>query len=465
MKDVLLVVLMLTLSAGISFAQEWTECLDIAGITCDDICAQRNMVCTNEGTTSRGYEGWGAEAWSGRRKCEGAGAGQAKCDFVGDPGGVRWKCHCVDAWGYTEDFEHSEIDDAPEEISEQEEGSLEDKDNSSEEIVSLPGVDAWGYTEDFEHSDIDDAPEEVSEQEEGSLEDKDNSGEEIVSLPTDCSSAAISSDGEVRLMLALSTLCNLKASLKLFETMENIKEYSDNPRGILEVIDEGDKIIADGTTSCWDIEGNSHEEAINTSGDRFNMYFGRAQGGLELIKHNNKMLRNIVGKHGVSMPRFKYGDLLDENGYSRRDLEVISGYKEDDLSEILEYTINTVHGWSMITYSAFQLSRLVIHGYIINDPLQGAINFQISKEQRRQLSVSVDELFGDWLSTYTGDASFSRPDWQFQSSMDSGDSRYMNKIEMNPIQWYGKHDVRPFIIQALYRFKKILSSDNYEEIY
>lgn len=81
------------------FAQQWTECLDLTGLTCDQICANRGMVCSSKCTTSRGYENWGAEAWGAGTNCEGQGAGQTGCDFVGDgvsPGvsGVRWKCCC-----------------------------------------------------------------------------------------------------------------------------------------------------------------------------------------------------------------------------------------------------------------------------------------------------------------------------------------------------------------------------------
>jgi len=83
---------------------QWTECVDLTGRSCSQLCGERSMVC-GKCVTSRNYPGWGAEAWSAGGSCHGEGAGQTNCDFVADADpngrpGPRWKCCCATADNY-----------------------------------------------------------------------------------------------------------------------------------------------------------------------------------------------------------------------------------------------------------------------------------------------------------------------------------------------------------------------------
>ncbi len=78
-------------------SSNWSGCanLDTFG-TCDKYCASIGKICRDTGLTSRGYVGWGTEAWGDETSCQYGlqGSGQLKCGEASDGGGARWKCNC-----------------------------------------------------------------------------------------------------------------------------------------------------------------------------------------------------------------------------------------------------------------------------------------------------------------------------------------------------------------------------------
>lgn len=75
----------------------WTSCISLdTQRSCASYCASISKTCSDTGTTSRNYPGYGGEAWISADACAAgsAGAGQVSCATPTDAGGARWKCYC-----------------------------------------------------------------------------------------------------------------------------------------------------------------------------------------------------------------------------------------------------------------------------------------------------------------------------------------------------------------------------------
>jgi hypothetical protein len=84
---------------GCTSEPTWSECVNRAAdyASCDELCASQGSSCADTCTTSRGFAGFGAEAWFEGQECGGDGAGQTSCDFLWDDeigNAPRWRCCC-----------------------------------------------------------------------------------------------------------------------------------------------------------------------------------------------------------------------------------------------------------------------------------------------------------------------------------------------------------------------------------
>jgi hypothetical protein len=86
------------LGSGLAPVKDWTSCVSLdEQLSCEKYCESIGKVCQDAGQTSRGYLGWGTEAWLNETDCSSGvkGIGQLKCSQLTDGRGVRWKCYCI----------------------------------------------------------------------------------------------------------------------------------------------------------------------------------------------------------------------------------------------------------------------------------------------------------------------------------------------------------------------------------
>lgn len=86
------------LGKGKSTIGAWSACVSLDNFdSCNAYCASIKKQCVDtKAITSRGYAGFGTEAWSDLETCQAGGlaGGQLKCEQNDSDRGTRWKCFC-----------------------------------------------------------------------------------------------------------------------------------------------------------------------------------------------------------------------------------------------------------------------------------------------------------------------------------------------------------------------------------